>query len=623
MGPMRLFALSRLGLDRDAPEGVLAGLLLELRRTVAAVEGLQICVRDLSVEDAIAPCRAEQASVFAVVFSRVCRPCYGLEKECWPCYGLSIESWPCYGLSKESWPCYGLSRKDCDTSNLRDSSTLCRKAPRLEAVRYVHRRLLGRLLARLREVQDFISLACGPDGKGKISGVKKGWIARLMRESAPLARITGELMGRSAWGKMGKYTIADDISRISFPKGTCVVYVRWNLQNQDTYVGQTSDFDSRIAQHFMKTLKHEVGSYQCKGCSEHAKYLKHRPVKAAYWFMTPLQVCEHSEEAKLLEAKIERCEDPVLNRLRWKPKGELNYELQCRQQNKERRATAPRSMRGTPWKKEATLLLPGSGRLQKGSISYFQMEKGARFFSLDHLLWELQNGDSPGPYQVKYEIRRMTAGCWRRTREVYGDTELEVEGGNITLREWTKSAAKIYSGGIIKIIKIVCSKTDSKRKHEIEELIATGLREATDGKLLLLWHSRKEYQKSLRGAFLKKVWDELERRYTGLTRRPIHLRIPFVHGVDPRMMKMQLYELIEHVGKDWPSYVVEWHKQQLKITTVSRPSVGDIMTNVTRPTSFGKSCVCGQVHQKLRDLGWSSELPKVTESRESHFLNRP
>ena len=35
------------------------------------------------------------------------------------------------------------------------------------------------------------------------------------------------------------------------------------------------------------------------------------------------------------------------------------------------------------------------------------------------------------------------------------------------------------------------------------------------------------------------------------------------------------------------------------------------MTNVTRPTSFGKSCVCGQVHQKLRDLGWSSELPKV------------
>ena len=74
MGPLRLFALSRLGLDRDAPEGFLAGVLLELRQTASAVEGLQICVRDLRVEDAIAPCRAEQqqASVFAVSYSRVC-----------------------------------------------------------------------------------------------------------------------------------------------------------------------------------------------------------------------------------------------------------------------------------------------------------------------------------------------------------------------------------------------------------------------------------------------------------------------------------------------------------------------------------------------------------------------
>ena len=153
-------------------------------------------------------------------------------------------------------------------------------------LRYVHRRLLGRLLARLREAQDFISLACGPDEKGVISRNKKDWIGRLMRESTPLARMVGALMGRSAWGKMADYTI-DEGNRTSFPKGTYVVYARWNLQNQDVYIGQTSDFDSRVAQHFTKTLRHNGGDHQCKGCSEHSKYLKHRPVAAAYWFMTP------------------------------------------------------------------------------------------------------------------------------------------------------------------------------------------------------------------------------------------------------------------------------------------------------------------------------------------------
>ena len=83
MHPLRRFALARLGLDRDAAEGVMAGLLVNLRQTAAALAGLPLCRRDLRTEDAIAPCRAESASAFASVFRRVVREsvaCSGMHR---------------------------------------------------------------------------------------------------------------------------------------------------------------------------------------------------------------------------------------------------------------------------------------------------------------------------------------------------------------------------------------------------------------------------------------------------------------------------------------------------------------------------------------------------------------
>ena len=120
------------------------------------------------------------------------------------------------------------------------------------------------------------------------------------------------------------------------------------------------------------------------------------------------------------------------------------------------------------------------------------------------------------------------------------------------------------------------------RRHQIED----GLRKMSDGELLHLWHDRKALPQPERGVMIRKIWDEHEIRFPGLTRRPIEIKIPFVHGLDTRMMKAEIMKVIAEVGAEWPVYIKEWHQQHLKVTTTARPTIGEVLTNVNLPHSF-------------------------------------
>ena len=77
---------------------------------------------------------------------------------------------------------------------------------------------------------------------------------------------------------------------------------------------------------------------------------------------------------------------------------------------------------------------------------------------------------------------------------------------------------------------------------------------------------------------IRKIWDEHEIRYEGLSRKPIEIKIPFVHGLDTRKVKAEVMRVVESVGAEWPVYIKEWHLQHLKITTTARPNVGEVLT---------------------------------------------
>ena len=58
------------------------------------------------------------------------------------------------------------------------------------------------------------------------------------------------------------------------------------------------------------------------------------------------------------------------------------------------------------------------------------------------------------------------------------------------------------------------------------------------------------------------IWDECERRYESFTRKPIELRVPYFRQLDVPKVKTCITSLLE--GKGWPSYLVEWQREDLE-----------------------------------------------------------
>ena len=72
--------------------------------------------------------------------------------------------------------------------------------------------------------------------------------------------------------------------------------------------------------------------------------------------------------------------------------------------------------------------------------------------------------------------------------------------------------------------------------------------------------------------------------------------------------------------KEWPSYLIEWHKAHVRIITESQPSIEDILCNVTKPWMPHGSCQCAKVKERLRKKDTTVALPEI----ESHvfFISR-
>ena len=474
---------------------------------------------------------------------------------------------------------------------------------RKAVARLLNQKYLGFLEWILHEITEFIELACGPNLKGEVSAQKKQWIANLMAESAPLV-YQHSLVGKaSTLGKMLKYGMAPP-SAEEVRKGS-VVYARWNLTNDVTYVGETGKWEQRVGQHYMKTRSHEMGSDKpCSGCAEHAKYLKHRPVSAARWFMTPVRVCASKSEAELLEQKIERAINPVLNRMARKFPIEQNYVMLERKQNLKRRAEGKQRAE-RKWEE----IRQRSGK--QHDISLFWANDGEKYLSLENLLNHLPPG-ALGGIEIEYHLGQSTIGSWRRLKNVYGDSSLATEEGDeMTLSEWCTAVGNQQGDGCFNLTKIVKSTPEIEAEFIQKRQLEDGLRKLSNGQLLHLWCDRKKIEPSIRGLWIKKIWDEHEIRYEGLTRKAMDIKIPFVHGLDTRLAKEKIMEVIDRVGADWPPYIKEWHRQHARFTTTARQSIGEIMCNVNKPAFFTETCACRAVEQRLKEKGFNGTLPKV------------
>ena len=126
-----------------------------------------------------------------------------------------------------------------------------------------------------------------------------------------------------------------------------------------------------------------------------------------------------------------------------------------------------------------------------------------------------------------------------------------------------------------------------------------------------LWEQRNYYNKWVRAGGRRQIWEELQRRYHELPNSPIKVSLPRDLHVDTTLLKKQLRAVItEH--SNWPSYVIEWHMRNLRITRTDGRSIRDSLSNMNKPWRPRGKCTCDHFVQQLRvaGCGW---CPPVTD----------
>ena len=121
----------------------------------------------------------------------------------------------------------------------------------------------------------------------------------------------------------------------------------------------------------------------------------------------------------------------------------------------------------------------------------------------------------------------------------------------MNLSEWCTAVGNQQGDGCFNLTKIVKSTPETEAEFIQKRQLEDGLRKLSNGQLLHLWCDRKKIEPSIRGLWIKKIWDEHEIRYEGLTRKALDIKIPFVHGLDTRLIKEKIMGVIDRVGAEW------------------------------------------------------------------------
>ena len=154
---------------------------------------------------------------------------------------------------------------------------------------------------------------------------------------------------------------------------------------------------------------------------------------------------------------------------------------------------------------------------------------------------------------------------------------------------------------------------------EISDLEKT-LEAASEEDLAFFWRVRKSRSKEFfpKIKALTMIWNECERRYPGLSRKPIAVRLPYFANLDAGKMKAIILRALDE--REWPGYLIAWHKAHVRVITESQPSIEDILCNVTKPWMPHGECRCAEVKERLRKKDPLTTLPEM----ESHifFISR-
>jgi len=456
--------------------------------------------------------------------------------------------------------------------------------------RNLQRKILGLIMSRIHEAQDFLSIECRADERGWITAPIKRIFSRISEALRPWVRAYIRLTTQRHLRQMNEVSSSWDDGKKLHPDAK-VVYARFNLMTPDLYIGETGDIETRTTTHFLRTFKHSTQcTTRCKRCSEHQKYTRHNKCDPQRWLMLPIMECEDKRTAERMEKKLRGWWQPNLNMEKqpWERRDGYAKERSHRDNRVPPWCSRPRQREGrgtqmpSPLPPPFTTFLVGSQRC----------------VDLEGLLWS-HLGTA---IQVKIQVGKHEFTKWSQVSRRYGETVVTIKNGNdewhTTLASWRPHK----TGATVLDITLTPIKATADL-HEYYGMkaqdFAKTLKESNEGKLEFFWRVRnvlaqsKEFPTGAR----RMIWDEYERRWPTIPRQPIEIRLPFFTTIDPTKVRATLKEILKISG--WPSCIVNWHQAHMKLVTASQRATTDIMCNVNQPWHDRSGCACHKVIQSM------------------------
>ena len=138
---------------------------------------------------------------------------------------------------------------------------------------------------------------------------------------------------------------------------------------------------------------------------------------------------------------------------------------------------------------------------------------------------------------------------------------------------------------------------------------AAALEKSDEDSLAFFWRCRLTLDKPKRFKMRQMIWDECERRYEGMTRKPIEVRMPYFGELDARSVMQTIRDAIKSTA--WPEFLKEWHCSKVKLVTSAQPSLEDILSNVNKPWYEHRGCTCMRVRRRMSEAGYGGALPQT------------
>ena len=443
----------------------------------------------------------------------------------------------------------------------------------------LQRRMLGYLVNKVRHAQKYVEERAY-EIEGKLPAKSIRLIARVNQMVTPWIRAIARIVEHETLRRLDEWWTREGLPEQDTLGKASVVYARVTLKSTELYIGETDNWMKRQYDHSYKTFRHGGRcANPCRRCAEHVNYIKHRTARVHEWVMIPLATTRNKQEAKQLETLLQRKWTPALNSkytAPWLAKDSYAKDLK-------HRTTGTRT---PPWK-AGRILKPKGGAMM---TTYTSEE--VKSFNLGYFVERY-----PGGFRATVKPGAFDLTDWRELRFTYGESYVRIQRKNgeriaTVLKKWRPREEEAHTECAIFVIPKKAKLVD---KEEIQKEI-TGkmdhLERMSENELEFAWRTRAAVEKYSEVKYSRMVEEECHRRY-GCRMGGTEISLPYIEKIDARELRQTVVKRIQ--AQNYPEWIKNWLAQKVKITTKGQPSIGDILSNVTKPGKMNTKCCCKEV----------------------------